>query len=44
MSDMGTSQQCQYLACGPRCHAITNLLQVPDWMLLSDVCDIRQID
>ena len=28
----------------PHCHAITNLLHVPDWVLLSDACDVRQID
>ena len=39
-----TSQQCQCLACRVHCHAITNLLHAPDWMLLSDACDVRQID
>ena len=39
-----TSQQCQYLACSLRCHAITNLLHASDWILLSDACDVRQID
>ena len=38
------AQRCQYLACGPHCHAITNLLHVPDWMLLSDACDVKQTD
>ena len=36
--------QPQYLSCGLCCHAITNLLHAPDWMLLSDACDVGQID